>query len=140
MRKVPALAVSSGQRVEIAPELPTVAESGVPGFESIVWYPIFAPAGTPHDINALAGGEVQMTFNVITGTLPQARAGRIRALAVRRNDSQRSCITKNRGFSLRVKRRLLSTRSPGSLFSIGERVYITPVMRQGSNSSQPLLL
>jgi len=91
-------------------------------------------------VSALAGGEVQMTFNVITGTLPQARAGRIRALAVRRNDSQRSCITKNRGFSLRVKRRLLSTRSPGSLFSIGERVYITPVMRQGSNSSQPLLL
>lgn len=48
--KVRALAVSSGKRVEIAPELPTVAESGLPGFEVIVWYPIFAPAGTPRSI------------------------------------------------------------------------------------------
>lgn len=48
--KVRALAVSSSKRVEIAPELPTVAESGVSGFESMVWQGIFAPAGTPRDI------------------------------------------------------------------------------------------
>jgi tripartite-type tricarboxylate transporter receptor subunit TctC len=44
--KVRALAISSSKRVELAPDLPTVAELGVPGFESISWYPIFAPAKT----------------------------------------------------------------------------------------------
>jgi len=48
--KVRALAVSSSKRVEIALEVPTVAESGVPGFESIVWYACYAPAGTPRAI------------------------------------------------------------------------------------------
>lgn len=42
-----AVAVSSAKRVEVAPEVPTVAESGVPGFEVIAWYNIFAPARTP---------------------------------------------------------------------------------------------
>ena len=56
--KVRALAVSSGQRVEIAPELPTIAESGVPGFESIVWYAMFAPAGTPPDITRQLNAEI----------------------------------------------------------------------------------
>jgi tripartite-type tricarboxylate transporter receptor subunit TctC len=45
--KVRALAISSAKRVELAPDLPTVAELGLPGFESISWYPIFAPARTP---------------------------------------------------------------------------------------------
>jgi tripartite-type tricarboxylate transporter receptor subunit TctC len=44
---VRALAISSSKRVELAPDLPTVAELGVPRFESISWYPIFAPAKTP---------------------------------------------------------------------------------------------
>ena len=45
--KMRALAVSSLKRVELAPELPSVAESGYPGFEAVSWYPIFAPAKTP---------------------------------------------------------------------------------------------
>ncbi len=48
--KVRALAVGSTKRVELAPELPTIAESGVPNFESTVWQGIFAPAGTPSGI------------------------------------------------------------------------------------------
>nr|AHZ45697.1 tripartite tricarboxylate transporter family receptor [uncultured bacterium] len=48
--KVRALAVSSAKRVELAPELPSIAESGFPGFEAVSWYPIFAPAGTPRAI------------------------------------------------------------------------------------------
>lgn len=56
--KVRALAVSSGQRVEIAPELPTVAESGLAGFESIVWYAVFAPAGTPRDVTRQLNAEI----------------------------------------------------------------------------------
>ncbi len=41
------LAVSSAKRVELAPDLPSVAESGVPGFDGTSWYPFFAPARTP---------------------------------------------------------------------------------------------
>jgi tripartite-type tricarboxylate transporter receptor subunit TctC len=41
------LAVTSTERSPAAPEIPTVAESGVPGFEVVVWVGAFAPAGTP---------------------------------------------------------------------------------------------
>jgi tripartite-type tricarboxylate transporter receptor subunit TctC len=42
-----ALAVSSAQRLASLPEVPTVAESGYPGFEADQWYGVVAPAGTP---------------------------------------------------------------------------------------------
>ncbi len=41
------LAVSSAKRVELAPDLPSVAEQGVTGFDGTSWYPLFAPARTP---------------------------------------------------------------------------------------------
>jgi tripartite-type tricarboxylate transporter receptor subunit TctC len=45
-----ALGVTSAERVGIAPDIPTIAESGLKGFESVQWYGLFAPAGTPRDI------------------------------------------------------------------------------------------
>ena len=48
--KVRALAVSSLQRLPRAPELPTVAESGYPGFEAVAWFGLLAPAGTPNAV------------------------------------------------------------------------------------------
>ena len=42
-----ALAVTSAQRMEFAPDLPTVAESGVPGFEASIWYGIYGPKNLP---------------------------------------------------------------------------------------------
>ena len=42
-----ALAVTSARRAAAAPELPTMSEAGVPGYESTTWYGIVAPAGTP---------------------------------------------------------------------------------------------
>ena len=47
---VRALAVTSPKRSPSFPELPTMAEAGVPGFESMSWYGLFAPAGTPPEI------------------------------------------------------------------------------------------
>lgn len=47
---VRALAVSSAKRLEALPNVPTIAESGVPGFEVTSWQGIFAPAGTPKPI------------------------------------------------------------------------------------------
>ena len=42
-----ALAVTGGTRMPIAPELPTVNESGVPGYEAFGWFGLAAPAGVP---------------------------------------------------------------------------------------------
>ena len=48
--KVRALAVTGAKRSAITPDLPTIAESGVPGFESIQWYGLLAPGKTPNAI------------------------------------------------------------------------------------------
>ncbi len=45
--KLRALAVTSKHRVEMVPDVPTVDESGLPGFEVVGWFGIFAPTGTP---------------------------------------------------------------------------------------------
>lgn len=48
--RVRALAVTSAKRIAVAPELPTVAEGAVPGYEFSAWYGLFAPGGTPQHI------------------------------------------------------------------------------------------
>jgi tripartite-type tricarboxylate transporter receptor subunit TctC len=48
--KLRGLAVTSGQRSSVLPELPTIAESGLPGYEMLNWLGLFAPAGTPRAI------------------------------------------------------------------------------------------
>jgi tripartite-type tricarboxylate transporter receptor subunit TctC len=48
--KLKGLAVGSAQRSPAAPDIPTVAEAGVPGFEYVTWYGMFAPAQTPKGI------------------------------------------------------------------------------------------
>ena len=48
--KLKALAVTSAQRSAALPDVPTVAEAGVKGFEASSWFGLFAPAGTPADI------------------------------------------------------------------------------------------
>jgi tripartite-type tricarboxylate transporter receptor subunit TctC len=48
--KIKVLAVSGSQRSRMAPEVPTVAEAGVPGYEFNVWYGMMAPGGTPRPI------------------------------------------------------------------------------------------
>jgi tripartite-type tricarboxylate transporter receptor subunit TctC len=48
--KLRALAVTSAQRSPALPDVPTVAESGVPGFEASSWFGLLAPAGTPRNV------------------------------------------------------------------------------------------
>jgi tripartite-type tricarboxylate transporter receptor subunit TctC len=48
--KLRALAVTSGKRVSALPEVPTLAEAALPGFNSISWIGLLAPAGTPREI------------------------------------------------------------------------------------------
>jgi tripartite-type tricarboxylate transporter receptor subunit TctC len=45
-----ALAVTSGKRSIAAPDLPTIAEAAVPGYEAVGWFGLLAPAGTPADV------------------------------------------------------------------------------------------
>ncbi|HZM46823.1 MAG TPA: tripartite tricarboxylate transporter substrate binding protein [Burkholderiales bacterium] len=58
-----ALAVTSAQRSRATPELPTVAESGVPGFETAQWYGIVVPAGVPDTIVARLNAEAVKVVN-----------------------------------------------------------------------------
>jgi len=50
--RVRALGVGSTRRATAAPDIPTVAESGVPGFENVAWFGLFAPARVPKDVVA----------------------------------------------------------------------------------------
>lgn len=69
--KLLGIAVTTTKRVDLIPEVPTVAESGLPGFEVVAWFGIFVPAGTPKHIiatlnrsinQALQGPETQKRF------------------------------------------------------------------------------
>ena len=53
-----ALAVSSSKRLPSLPDVPTVAESGIPGFEADQWYGVVAPAGTPAAVVARLNSEI----------------------------------------------------------------------------------
>ena len=56
--KLRALGVASPRRSTAAPELPTIAEQGLPGFEAVSWYALVAPAETPPEIVAKVQQEV----------------------------------------------------------------------------------
>jgi tripartite-type tricarboxylate transporter receptor subunit TctC len=50
--------IGSDKRLAAAPEIPTVAESGLAGYEASTWFGLFAPAATPRDIVMKINGEV----------------------------------------------------------------------------------
>jgi tripartite-type tricarboxylate transporter receptor subunit TctC len=52
------LAVSTAKRSALLPELPTMIEAGIAGYESTTWFGILAPAATPREIVARVSGDV----------------------------------------------------------------------------------
>ena len=62
--RVRALGVSTAKRPSSLPDLPTLAEAGVPGYDSGVWYAVLAPAGTPRGIVARLNGEIVRALNL----------------------------------------------------------------------------
>ena len=52
-----ALGMAGAQRSQVMPEVPTIAESGLPGFEVSAWYGLLAPAATPRAIVDRVNGE-----------------------------------------------------------------------------------
>src|SRR5258707_1981813 len=66
--KLRALAITSIKRSALAPDLPTMAESGFPGFEAVPWFGLLAPTGTPKDVLDKLYGETVKTL-----AMPQVR-------------------------------------------------------------------
>jgi tripartite-type tricarboxylate transporter receptor subunit TctC len=56
--KLRALGVTSAKRSPVVPEIPTIAESGFPGFDIVSWHSILAPAKTPRPIVMLLNAEL----------------------------------------------------------------------------------
>ena len=63
-KRVRPFAVSSAQRLKLTPDLPTIAESGVPGYEMNPWVGVFAPGGTPRAIVEQLNAEINRTLQM----------------------------------------------------------------------------
>jgi len=61
--KLKGLATTGKQRSAVTPEIPTVAEAGVPGYEATIWLGLMAPAGTPRPILERLSAEVNKVIN-----------------------------------------------------------------------------
>lgn len=94
--RVRALAVTTPKRTKLAPELPTIAESGLPGFDISTWFGIFVPAGTPRPVvdrlhaeftRALAAPDVREKMLALgaepVGSTPEQFAAYVKAEAAK---------------------------------------------------------
>ena len=57
------LGIGSEKRLALLPDVPTVAETGLPGYEATTWFGLFAPAGTPRDIVMKLNAEARKIFD-----------------------------------------------------------------------------
>ncbi|MEO8202800.1 MAG: tripartite tricarboxylate transporter substrate binding protein [Betaproteobacteria bacterium] len=62
--KLRALAQTGAKRASAAPDVPTIAESGLPGYEVAGWFGLYAPAGTPRDIVMKLSNEITQILNL----------------------------------------------------------------------------
>jgi tripartite-type tricarboxylate transporter receptor subunit TctC len=61
--KVKALAVTTKARVPVVPDVPTLDEAGLRGYEVMAWFGVFAPKGTPPQVVSLLANEVRKAVN-----------------------------------------------------------------------------
>ncbi len=101
--KVRAIAVSSLKRIPVVPELPTVAESGYPGFSAVAWFGLLAPSGTPAAVltklqqdaaRVIAMPDVRNKYTenggIVVGNTPAEFAAQIKAEIVSKGDLVRA--------------------------------------------------
>ena len=101
--KVRAIAVSSLKRIPVVPELPTVAESGYPGFSAVAWFGLLAPSGTPAAVLAklqqdaarvIAMADVRSKYTenggIVVGNAPAEFAAQIKAEIVSKGNLVRA--------------------------------------------------
>src|ERR1700761_5773505 len=74
--KVRVLGVTTPKRVAVAPDIPTIAESGLPGYELVAWQGLVAPAGTPRPVVDALAGQIKALLD------DPASRGRFATLAV----------------------------------------------------------
>jgi len=55
--------VTTAQRSQIAPDIPTMVEAGVPGYEHVLWNAVLAPSGTPNNVVARIDAELAKAVN-----------------------------------------------------------------------------
>ncbi len=72
-----ALAVSSAKRIDSLPDVPTVAESGLPGFDADQWYGVVGPAGMPADLVAQYNAEINKALTSPEVTRSMANEGAV---------------------------------------------------------------
>jgi tripartite-type tricarboxylate transporter receptor subunit TctC len=95
--KLKALAITSARRSSLMPELPTVAESGLPGFESVTWFGFYGPKGLSPEITNRVAAELQRALArpdlaerlARLGAEPVADAGPAKFAAAVKADSAR---------------------------------------------------
>jgi tripartite-type tricarboxylate transporter receptor subunit TctC len=106
--KLRALAITSIKRSPLAPDLPTMAESGFPGFEAVPWFGLLAPSGTPTDIldklhgetvKALAMPEVRKKFDAL-GLEPIGNTPAEFAAIIRKETPEWAKVIKDAGIKL----------------------------------------
>jgi tripartite-type tricarboxylate transporter receptor subunit TctC len=61
-RKVKFIAVAAAERMPLLPQMPTVSEGGVPGYEGVSWFALFGPPGMPPEVVAKLNAEVRRMF------------------------------------------------------------------------------
>ena len=132
--KLRVLAVMSAERSGVLPGVPTVAESGYPGFEASVWYGFVAPAGLPAPLRMAAArggaagartGEVREQLAAAGGvTLPGPTA---RFEELLRSDAARyGKLIRDRPHQARLRRSAMSCPSPSSSSSSSSRFFRSP--------------
>ncbi|HEY2246139.1 MAG TPA: tripartite tricarboxylate transporter substrate binding protein [Bradyrhizobium sp.] len=106
--KLRALAITSTKRSALAPDLPTMAESGFPGFEAVPWFGLLAPAGTPKDIidklygetaKALATPEIRKKFDEL-GLEPVGNTPAEFAAVIKKETPEWAKVIKDAGIKL----------------------------------------
>jgi len=103
--KVKALGISSPKRSPLVPEVPTIAESGLPGFESLTWFGLLGPAATPKPVvervnaemnKALQNPEIQARFAQL-GFEPAGGSAADFAATIQRDARKWSKVIKDAG-------------------------------------------
>jgi tripartite-type tricarboxylate transporter receptor subunit TctC len=106
--KLRALAITSSKRSALAPDLPTMAEIGFPGFEAVPWFGLLAPTGTPKDVidkiygetaKALATPEVRKRFDEL-GLEPVGNTPTEFAAVIKKETPEWAKVIKDAGIKL----------------------------------------
>ncbi|MFO1396346.1 MAG: tripartite tricarboxylate transporter substrate binding protein [Burkholderiales bacterium] len=101
--KLKALAVTSAERSSALPDVPTVAEAGLPGFEASSWFGLLAPAGTPKEAIAKINGEVAKWLATPEAKEKLASQGAIAASGLTPEDFQKHIASETTKWAKVVK-------------------------------------